>query len=256
MWIYSQTILCESAKRCLIELFMDSLQTPTIQPALYLVSTPIGNKEDITIRSLKLLQQVHYIACEDTRTTGQLLKMYGIANKHFIPCPEQQQAEKSEYIRSLIQHGNPVIYVSDAGSPCISDPGSWLVSSMIEHQIQVIALPGATAFVPAVQISGFDTSRFYFYGFLPKKGRSSILITLLQKEETVVLYESTHRIISLLEEISAIEQTRALCICRELTKKFEETIRGTVSECLVQLQKDTQSIKGEFVVVVEGIYDK
>lgn len=235
---------------------MDSQSTPTIQPALYLVSTPIGNKEDITIRSLKLLQQVQYIACEDTRTTGQLLKMYGIGNKHFIPCPEQQQAEKSTYIRSLIQQGNPVIYVSDAGSPCISDPGSWLVASMIEHQIQVIALPGATALVPAIQVSGFDTSRFYFYGFLPKKGRNAILITLLGKEETVILYESTHRIISLMEEIAGIESTRLVCICREITKKFEETIRGTVTECLTQLQKDSQSIKGEFVVVLEGKNDK
>lgn len=235
---------------------MDSQQKLTIEPALYLVSTPIGNKEDISIRSLKLLQQVNYIACEDTRTTGQLLKMYGIGNKHFIPCPEQQQAEKSAYIRSLIQQGQPVVYVSDAGSPCISDPGSWLVSSMIQHQIQVVALPGATAFVPAVQISGFDTSRFYFYGFLPKKGRAAILASLLEKEETVILYESTHRILSLLEEIIAIEQTRAVCICRELTKKFEETIRGTVSECLLQLQKDTQSIKGEFVVVLKGKNDK
>ena len=235
---------------------MDSLPSNTIQPALYLVSTPIGNKEDITIRSLKLLQQVHYIACEDTRTTGQLLKMYGIADKHFIPCPDHQQAEKSSYIRSLIQNRNPVIYVSDAGSPCISDPGSWLVTSMIQNNIEVIALPGATAFVPAVQISGFDTTHFYFYGFLPKKGRTSILHSLLQRTETIVLYESTHRILALLEELCTIDANRKVCLCRELTKKFEETIRGSASACLEQLQKDTQSIKGEFVVVLEGKNDK
>ncbi len=227
-----------------------------IKPALYLVSTPIGNKEDITIRSLKLLQQIQHIACEDTRTTGGLLKLYGISDKHFIACPEQQQAEKSSYILSLIQNGNPVIYVSDAGSPCISDPGSWLVSFMISNNIDVIALPGATAFVPALQISGFDTANFFFYGFLPKKGRTNILTKLLTKQETVVLYESTHRIIRLLEELVQLSPKRKISISREITKSFEETVRSSAEECFQHFQKDSQSHKGEFVVVIQGNYDK
>ncbi len=218
---------------------------------LYLVPTPIGNLADMTYRAVQVLNDVDLILAEDTRTSGFLLKHYQIstASQSFHAHNEHKKVE--EIIQKL-KSGNDIAQISDAGTPGISDPGFLLVRAAIENEIAVEALPGPTAFVPALIKSGFPTDRFVYEGFLPhKKGRQTRIESWKSEPRTIVLYESPHRLLKALEQFKEIlGAERKVSVSRELTKKFEETITGSVAEVLTYFSK--KSIKGEFVIVIEG----
>lgn len=218
---------------------------------IYIVPTPIGNLEDITFRAIKVLNEVDFILAEDTRKTGILLKHYDISTKmhsHHL----HNEHKTVEYFLTKILTGESAALVSDAGTPAISDPGFLLVREAIKKNIPVITLPGATAFVPALVNSGLPCERFCFEGFLPqKKGRQTKLISLQNEERTLVFYESPHRLIKTLEEfVYCFGAERNACVCREISKLFEETQRGTLAEILDYYKSKT--IKGEIVIVIEG----
>ncbi|MEW5800166.1 MAG: 16S rRNA (cytidine(1402)-2'-O)-methyltransferase [Bacteroidota bacterium] len=225
-----------------------------IQPGtLYVVPTPIGNLEDITLRALKVLGSVDLIAAEDTRTTKFLLDHYNI-QKPLLSFFSHNEQIRVPQILSRLKEGNSVALVSDAGTPGISDPAHSIIAAAIENSIPIVPLPGATAFIPALIASGLPTHSFVFEGFLPhKKGRKTLLEKLKEEERTIVLYESPHRILKTLEEILAILGERNIVIGRELTKKFEEILRGSVTNVIQELSRRT--IKGEFVLVIEGKTD-
>jgi 16S rRNA (cytidine1402-2'-O)-methyltransferase len=218
---------------------------------LYIVPTPIGNLEDITLRSLRILREVDTILAEDTRVTKKMLDHYDIHKPLMSYHQHNEHQQLNNYI-SLIERQNSVAMVSDAGTPSISDAGFLLVRACIQHNIAVECLPGATAFVPALVNSGFPTDKFYFYGFLPhKKGRKTAIEKLATIKETIILYESPFRLIKALEELKNIlDENRQVCVCRELTKLYEETICGTISEVLAYFSKKT--VKGEIVIVIQG----
>ena len=222
---------------------------------LYLVPTPIGNLEDITLRALKILKSVDLILAEDTRTTGVLLKHFEIKKPLASFHIHNEHQKLASYIRQM-KEGQNVALVSDAGTPAISDPGFLLVREALKEGIEIQCLPGPTAFVPALVVSGFSTDRFLFEGFIPqKKGRQTKLKQIIQYDCTTILYESPHRIIRLLEELVALgEAERKISVSREISKMFEQTVRGTVAEALIHFQ--TKPPKGEFVVCLEGKSDK
>ncbi len=219
--------------------------------ALYLVATPIGNLDDITVRSLKLLRSADIIICEDTRNTGQLLKLYGIVAPRLMSCHEHNEQSQVESIVREIKSGKIAVLVSDAGTPAISDPGGRVVRGVVNSGITVVSVPGATAFVTALVASGMDTSEFAFLGFPPqKKGRKTFLERAKSLGITIIMYESPHRIVQLVEDIVKLwGSTVELCIARELTKIHEEYLHGNAGEILQQMLAKT-SIKGEFVVIV------
>lgn len=219
-----------------------------MEPVLYIVSTPIGNLRDITLRALDTLKEVSFIVCEDTRVTSFLLSHYEI-RKELVSFNAQSESNKIPYVLNRIISGESCAIVSDAGTPAISDPGVRLVSAAIKEGIQVLAIPGVTAAVTALSISGLPTDSFVYEGFLPqKKGRQKKLKELSQEERTIILYESTYRIEKLIEELNEYMPERIIVVARELTKKFEEVWRGTPAELLETMQERT--IKGEFVVVI------
>jgi 16S rRNA (cytidine1402-2'-O)-methyltransferase len=222
---------------------------------LYLVPTPIGNLEDITLRALRVLKEVDLILAEDTRTSAPLLKHFDIHQKVFAHHQHNEHQSSNEIIRFL-KEGKNIALISDAGTPAISDPGFYLVREALKHDLPVECLPGATAFVPALVNSGFPTDRFCFEGFLPlKKGRQTRYKILSQEERTIILYESPHRLMKTLEEmITYFGAERQLSVSRELTKMFEETVRGTVEE--VKTYFETHPVKGEFVICVAGAEGK
>lgn len=222
---------------------------------LTLVPTPIGNLEDITLRALKVLQTADLILAEDTRTTGILLKHFEIKRPLASFHIHNEHQRLASYIRQL-KEGQQIALVSDAGTPAISDPGFLLVREALKEGIEVQCLPGPTAFVPALVVSGFATDRFLFEGFLPqKKGRQTKLREVIAQPMTVILYESPHRIEKLLTEFMTLEQgNRLISISREISKKFEQTVRGTIEEA--QLFFKAHPPKGEFVVVLEGMSEK
>ncbi len=217
---------------------------------LYIVPTPIGNLGDITYRAIEVLKNVAMILAEDTRVTKKLLHHYDIST----PLRSYHQHNEHKIIDELvlkIQMGDQMAIVSDAGTPGISDPGFLLVRKCKENGIDIECLPGATALIPAIINSGIPSDRFYFEGFLPqKKGRKSRIETLLNFDKTVVLYESTHRILKLLKEVKEVAPSRQISVSRELTKKFEENVQGTAQQLLLHFE--TNSTKGEFVVVIQG----
>lgn len=219
---------------------------------LYLVPTPIGNLADITYRAVQVLQEVDLILAEDTRTSGFLLKHYGITTptQSFHAHNEHKKVETA---LTLLIEGKHLAQISDAGTPGISDPGFLLVRAALEKEIEVEALPGATAFVPAIVKSGFPTDRFVYEGFLPhKKGRQTRIASWKEEKRTVVFYESPHRLIKALEQMSEIlGPERSISVSRELTKKFEETKTGTIGDVLTYFIE--KSIKGEFVITLEGV---
>jgi 16S rRNA (cytidine1402-2'-O)-methyltransferase len=220
---------------------------------LYVVPTPIGNLQDITLRALETLKQVDIILAEDTRTSKVLLNHFQIAT----PLWRYHQHNEHKVLENLIeemQAGKTFALISDAGTPAISDPGFLLVRACIQHQIPVECLPGPTALIPALVDSGFPINRFVFEGFLPpKKGRQTLLNKLKDEERAIVFYESPHRILkTLLELKNYFEATRKICVCRELSKKFEEIVRGTVDEVALHFEK--QAPRGEFVIVIEGVH--
>ncbi|MBS1536683.1 MAG: 16S rRNA (cytidine(1402)-2'-O)-methyltransferase [Bacteroidetes bacterium] len=224
--------------------------------ALYLVATPIGNLDDISVRSLKLLRVADVIFCEDTRNTGQLLKLYGIAAPRLVSCHEHNEQSQVDVIIQEVNLGKIVVYVSDAGTPAISDPGGRIVQGAIQAGIDVVSVPGATAFVTALVASGLNCNEFAFLGFPPqKKGRKNFLLHAKSLGITVVLYESPYRIITLIEEIIELWGIEIeLCVARELTKLHEEYLRGKAGEILQQIRAKS-SVKGEFVVII-GVLSK
>ena len=217
---------------------------------LYLVSTPIGNLRDISLRALDILESVDLIAAEDTRTSRILLDHYNIRT----PSTSHHDFNKERVAPLLIaklKEKQSIAVISDAGTPGISDPAFYLVRQAIEENVTVESIPGATAFVPALVVSGLPTDRFVFEGFLPaKKGRSSRLYELRSDPRTIILYESPHRIIKTLTDLYKTMGNRRVAVARELTKKFENIVRGTLEEIL----KNAPSLKakGEFVIVLEG----
>jgi 16S rRNA (cytidine1402-2'-O)-methyltransferase len=218
---------------------------------LFLVPTPIGNLEDITLRAIRILKEADLILAEDTRTTAKLLKHYEIETRMMAHHLFNEHREVP-LITEKIMNGMNIALVSDAGTPGISDPGFLLVRECLKAGIDVECLPGPTAFVPALVASGIPCDSFYFEGFLPqKKGRQTRLKELALKEETLVFYESPHRLIKALEEFTTyFGAERKASVSRELTKMFEETKRGTITEILEYFKLKT--IKGEIVIVVEG----
>lgn len=200
---------------------------------IYLVATPIGNLGDITLRALEVLKEVDFIAAEDTRQTLKLLNHFGI-KKPLISYHEHNKYESGEKIIKRVLEGENMALVTDAGTPGVSDPGEALVKMAIEKDIKVSLIPGPTAFVYGLVVSGLNTSRFVFEGFLPvdKKGRKERLNALLNEERTIIFYEAPHKLIRTLEDLYKTFGDRRIAICRELTKKYEEIIRCTLSEAI------------------------
>ena len=218
---------------------------------LFLVPTPIGNLEDITFRSVRILNEVDLILAEDTRTSGKLLKYFDIKTpmKSFHMHNEHKVLDK---MIDKLKQGIKIALISDAGTPGISDPGFLLVRACLEEGIETECLPGATALIPAIVQSGFPTDRFIFEGFLPpKKGRQTRLKQWSEETRTIVFYESPHKIVKTLSQLQEfVGGDRRLSVSRELSKKFEETVRGTVNELILHFSK--KAPKGEFVIVLEG----
>lgn len=220
--------------------------------SLYLIPTPIGNLDDITVRSLNVLKTVDELLCEDTRDTGLLLSHYGIKKK-LVSCHEFNEEKMIDYVVSKLKEGYNLGLVTDQGTPIISDPGYIVSRGVIEAGYNVISLPGATAFVPALTSSGIEPSPFLFYGFLNNKNSKQIeeLKSLKDYPFTIIIYEAVHRIKNTLENMLDVLGNRKICICRELSKIHEEFTRGTISEILPLVDE----MKGEFVIVVEGNHD-
>ena len=218
---------------------------------LYIVPTPIGNLDDITLRAVDVLREVDFILAEDTRTTSFLLRHLGIEKKLHSHHKFNEHATV-KMVAGSIAAGRNAALVSDAGTPGISDPGFLLVRTCVEAGIEVETLPGATALVPALVQSGFPCDRFCFEGFLPqKKGRAKQLQSLADEERTMVFYESPSRVVKCLEQFAEVfGSERRVSVSRELTKKFEQTVRGTVAEVLEHFR--TTEPKGEFVIVLAG----
>jgi len=218
---------------------------------LYIVPTPIGNLKDITFRAIEILKEVDLILAEDTRQTQKLLNHYGI-EKIMHSHHKFNEHQTTENIIKRMQTGENIALVSDGGTPAISDPGFYLVRACIEKNIEVQTLPGAVALIPALVNSGFATDKFVFEGFLPhKKGRKTRLEILAEDPRTIIFYESPHRINKTLEQIiQYFGENRNVSISREITKKFEETIRGTATKVLEIFRN--KKARGEFVLIVEG----
>lgn len=221
--------------------------------AVYLIPTPIGNLQDITLRSIEILKLVDVIFSEDTRVTSELLRYLDISKK-LIPSHKFNEEKNIEKLLEWLKAGKNVGIVTDRGTPMISDPGSLLVKKAIQNKYAVIGLPGATAFIPALIVSGLSTERFYFIGFLNSKEtkRKKELEKIRWIEDTLIFYEAPHRIEKTLENIKEVLGNRNISISREITKKFEEVYRGTVTEVL----KKIVSAKGEMVIIVEGNQEK
>lgn len=220
-------------------------------PKLYIIPTPIGNLEDMTYRAVRLLKEVDIVLAEDTRTSQVLLKHYGIERKLFSHH-KYNEHQTVEFVASRIEAGESVALISDAGTPGISDPGFLLVRTCLERGLEVETLPGATAFVPALVQSGFPCDRFCFEGFLPqKKGRKKRLAALADESRTMIFYESPFRVLKALGEFAeAFGEERKVSVSRELSKKFEQTVRGTIEEVIAHFEAHPP--KGEFVMIVEG----
>ena len=220
--------------------------------SLYLIPTPIGNIDDITIRSLNILKFVDELLCEDTRTTGLLLKQYDIKKK-LVSCHEYNEEKIVDYVLNKLKNGLNIGLVTDQGSPIISDPGFIISREVIKEGYNVISLPGATAFVPALSSSGISPSPFVFYGFLNSKKSKQIqeLNSLKDIRYTIILYEAVHRIKDTLNNILEVLGDRKISIGREISKLYEEYTRGKVSELLPLVDK----MKGEFVIILEGNTD-
>ncbi len=218
---------------------------------LYIVSTPIGNLEDLTYRAHRILQEVHIIAAEDTRHTQKLCGHYGIETT-LTSYHDFNKEEKTPVLLEKIREGQSIALVSDAGTPLISDPGYYLLTRAIAENIRIIPIPGPSAILTALAASGLPTDAFRYEGFLPKKSgaRSRVLQTLAEEPRTIILFETPHRIKATLGEIQEIFGTRQLVVARELTKTYEEIIRGSAEEILGRYQ--TKNPKGEMTLVIAG----
>ncbi|SCG81741.1 hypothetical protein DW1_0120 [Proteiniborus sp. DW1] len=221
------------------------------QGKLYVCPTPIGNLEDITLRVLRVLGEVDLIAAEDTRHTIKLLNHFNI-KKPLTSYHEHNKREKGKVLIQKLLNGESIALVSDAGMPGISDPGEDLIRLAIENGVEVTALPGPTASVLALVLSGLPTGKFVFEGFLPsnKKDRRDTLQNIKNEERTIILYESPYRVKALLQDMLEIFGERNIAVCRELTKKYEEVFRGSIEESIEKFTQDEP--KGEFIIIVKG----
>lgn len=217
---------------------------------LYIVSTPIGNLGDFTFRAVETLKLVSLIAAEDTRVSGVLLKHYEIKTP-MLPYHDHNKEQATKGLLRKLENGDDIALISDAGTPLISDPGFYLVRAAVQQGLDVVPVPGASAMLAGLVAAGLPSDRFTFEGFLPrKKGRQTRFKILAEDPRTIILYESPHRIIKTLKDIAEHMGDRQVVIAREITKRYEEFIRGTVSEIREQL--DTRSIKGEVVIMIGG----
>ena len=218
---------------------------------LFLVPTPIGNLEDMTFRGIRILKESDFILAEDTRTSGKLLKHFEIETPMHSHHMHNEHKTVLKWVNEILT-GQTIALITDAGTPAISDPGFLLVRECLKNNIEIDCLPGATAFVPALVNSGLPCEKFVFEGFLPqKKGRQTRLKLLAEEERTMVFYESPYRVLKTLQQFAEfIGQDRQVSVSREITKRFEETVRGTVSEVLTHFEN--KDPKGEFVIVLEG----
>lgn len=220
---------------------------------LYIVATPIGNLKDISFRAIETLEKVALILCEDTRVAQKLLSRYEIS-KPTVSYHQHSELKKNEYILERLKEGNDLALISDAGTPSISDPGAKLIEFLFEQMpdLEVIPIPGPSALIAALSVSGFSADKFVFLGFPPvKKKRKKFFEEVANSKHTVVFYESCHRILKTLRELeSVLEPERQIVVCREITKKFETIYKGEVKEVIEKIEKD--KTKGEFVVVVKG----
>jgi len=230
---------------------MKSPSPNSTKGSLYIVSTPIGNREDITLRALRILKEVDLIAAEDTRHTILLLRHFGIQTP-LTSYFEGNELKKKEFIISKLRQGHRVALVSDAGTPGISDPGFRLIQTAIENQIPIVPIPGPSAVITALSVSGLPTDAFLFKGFLPHKSKKKkdFLQQLEGIRETLIFYESPHRLSETLNNIFDILGDREMVLTRELTKVYEEVIRGKVSE--IQTQIGERKLKGEITLVISG----
>lgn len=218
---------------------------------LFLVPTPIGNLEDMTFRGIRILKESDFILAEDTRTSGKLLKHFEIETPMHSHHMHNEHKTVLKWVNEILT-GQTIALITDAGTPAISDPGFLLVRECLKNNIEIDCLPGATAFVPALVNSGLPCEKFVFEGFLPqKKGRQTRLKLLAKEERTMVFYESPYRVLKTLQQFAEfIGEDRQVSVSREITKRFEETVRGTVSEVLTHFEN--KDPKGEFVIVLEG----
>lgn len=223
---------------------------------LYIVATPIGNLEDITLRALRILKEVDYILCEDTRTTQNLLDKYKITTKT-ISYHAHSTKNKESSIINLLRSGKNLALVSDAGTPCISDPGVMLVAQIketFEGEVVIVPIPGPSALISALSASGISSAEFVFLGFLPhKKGRQTLFREIAESKRVMVFYESTHRILKTLTSLSGcLSKNRKIVIAREISKQFEEFITGNAEELYNYYNDNEEKHRGEFVVIVSG----
>jgi len=231
---------------------MKQNSSETTSGTLYLVSTPIGNLEDITLRALRVLKEVDLIAAEDTRRTKKLLNHYQIKTP-LTSYFEHSSFKKTQSLLSQLKKGKEIALVSEAGTPSISDPGFKLTKRAIENRLKVVPIPGASASIAALSASGLPTNSFIFEGFIPRKPgkRRNFFLSLKDQEKTLIFYESPRRLITTLKDLLAVLGDRQIVIARELTKIFEEMIRGRTSEVIELLEDKT--IKGEITILVSGI---
>ncbi len=223
---------------------------------LYIVGTPIGNLEDVTLRALRVLREADIILCEDTRVTRRLLEKYEITGKQLIAYNEQKSGVSAERVIGLLQEGKSIALVTDAGTPGISDPGSRLVQKVrvALPEVKIESVPGPSALTAALSVAGVSADNFLFLGFLPhKKGRETLFKEIADTKRVVVFYESPHRILKTLSALSRYSTIyRTITVCRELTKIYEEVKRGAAAELLLHFQNNPDKVRGEFVVIVSS----
>ena len=224
---------------------------------LYIVGTPIGNLEDVTLRALRVLKEVTMVLCEDTRVTKRLLTKYEITTP-VMSYHAQSKLAKVEKILALLEEGNDLALVSDAGTPCISDPGSLLTKQVLERygeKVSIVSIPGPSALITALSSAGISVAEFTFLGFLPhKKGRETLFKEIAKAERVMVFYESTHRVEKALESLEKFcGPERHVIVARELTKIYEEYVRGSISDVRAHFTKNPDRVRGEFVVIVDRI---
>ena len=222
-----------------------------LEPGLYIVSTPIGNLEDITLRALRVLKETDFVICEDTRHTGLLLHHYQI-DARFLSYHEHNKLQRTPELLEMLRQGKSLALASDAGTPGISDPGFYLIRAAIEKGHTVHPVPGASALLSALVVSGLPSDHFVFEGFLPKRDGRKLkrLNALVGQERTIVFFESPHRVLKTLGQFLEVFGDRRMVLARELTKKFEEAIRGRISEVIAELER--RALKGEMVLIVAG----
>lgn len=218
---------------------------------LYIVASPIGNLSDITLRAIEVLTGVDVVCAEDTRVTSKLLAAHGVPHKKLVSVNEFADTHKIQEVIDMLTGGQSVAFLSDAGTPGISDPGSLLVQTARGAGVSIVPIPGVSAVATAMSVAGIRETPFLFYGFLPhKKGRQKILDTLLALKHTIVLYESPHRCVKLLHELQEKDPSLQIVVCRELTKMFEDIRSGNPSELIAHYEAHPDTMRGEFVLII------